>query len=124
MAEVEAERAHLALEPDVLRLGERPRNLVGGDAWLDQRDRLVHPLAGPGVGVLLGARGFAHVERAAVAGPGARVGNDDVEEGLVAWAEDAGGEGVGMWAAALAPERVDGLHAVGAQPAETLGGQG
>src|SRR2546427_5291007 len=108
MAEVEAERAHLALEPDVLRLGERPRNLVGGDAWLDQRDRLVHPLAGPGVGVLLGARGFAHGGRGVIASPGARVGHDYVRRGPVARADDTVGEVVGGRAAALAPDLLEG----------------
>src|SRR5688572_13804669 len=46
VAEVEPEGGHLRLEADVRRLREGAGDLVGRDAGLDERDRLVHPLAG------------------------------------------------------------------------------
>src|SRR6267142_589588 len=45
VAEVETEGGHLAVEADLLRLRKRTRDLVGRHARLDERDRLVHPLA-------------------------------------------------------------------------------
>src|SRR5215510_166124 len=123
VAEIEAEGGHLAVEADLLRLWERARDLVGGHAGLDQRDRLVHPFARLLVGGDLRLRRAPHTERAVVAGPVADEGHDDVEERLIARADDPVGEVVRVRAAALAGDRVDRLDAVRAHLVETLGGQ-
>src|SRR5215470_5181703 len=123
VAEVEAEGAHLAVEADLLRLRKRARDLVGGDARLDERDRLVHPLARLLVGGDLRFRRASHAEGAVVAGPVADEGHDDVEERLIARADDPVGEVVRVRAAALARDRIDRLDAVRAHLVEALGGQ-
>src|SRR5262245_3264218 len=123
VAEVEAEGGHLAVEADLLRLGERTRDLVGRDAGLDERDRFVHPLAGLLVGGELRLRRAADAERALIAGPVADERHDDVEERLIARADDAVGEVVRVRATALARDRVDRLDAVRAHLVEALGGQ-
>src|SRR3989442_8954665 len=45
VAKVKAESVHLAREADVLRFGQRARDLVGRHPGSQQLDRLVHPLA-------------------------------------------------------------------------------
>src|SRR3989454_3811084 len=100
VAEVEAERGHLALEPDLRRLRKGPGDPVGRHARLDQRDRLVHPLARLLVGADLRRGRAADAEGAVVAGPVADERLDDVEEGLVARADESVGEVVGAGAAA------------------------
>src|SRR5207247_7710701 len=84
VAKVEAEPGHLALEPGLLRLREGSCDPVGRHPGLDQRDRLVHPLARLLVGADLRRGRAADVEGAVVAGsvPDERL--DDVEERLVA----------------------------------------
>src|SRR5437660_1627263 len=67
VAEVQPEGGHLAVEADLLRLREGARDLVGGHAGLDERDRLVHPLARLLVGGDLRLRRAAHAEGAVVA---------------------------------------------------------
>src|SRR5882724_38685 len=124
VAEVQPERGHLALEADLLRLGEGPRDLVRRHAGLDERDGLVHPLARLLVGHQLRLRRLADAERAVVAGAIADERHDDVEERLVAGPDDAVGEVVRVRAAALAGDRVDGLDVVAAHLVEALVGQG
>src|SRR6266478_8064687 len=83
---------YLAVEADLLRLGKRARDLVGGHAGLDQRDRLVHPLARLLVGGDLRLRRAPHAEGAVVARAIADERHDDVEERLVAGPDDPIGE--------------------------------
>ena len=104
-------------------LGKARGDLVGRHAGLDERDRPVHPLAGFLVGRPLGAGRLAHAERAVVAGAIADEGHDDVEEGLIAGADDPVSEVVRVRAAALARDRVDGLDVVRAHLVEALVGQ-
>src|SRR5215470_2926368 len=123
VAEVEAEGGHLAVEADLLRFRKRARDLVGGDTGLDERDRLVHPFARLLVSGDLRLRRASHAEGAVVASPVADEGHDDVEERLIARADDPVGEVVRMRAAALARDRIDRLDAVRAHLVEALGGQ-
>src|SRR3954468_18227712 len=67
MAEVQAERGHLALEADVLRGRQGARDLVARHARAKQLDRLVHPFARLLVRRALRRGGAADVERAVVA---------------------------------------------------------
>src|SRR5437867_5461944 len=120
VAEVEAERGHLGLEPDLLRLREGPGDPVGRHPGLDQGDRLVHPLARLLVGADLRRGRAADAEGAVVAGPVPDERLDDVEEGLVTRAHEAVGEVVRVGAAALTRDRVDRLDAVGAHGVEPL----
>src|SRR4051812_50191022 len=71
MAELQAEGGHLVGETKILRLREYLADLVGGDARLDQRDRLVEPFACLLVGVVLYRRRAPDIEGAVVAGAGA-----------------------------------------------------
>src|SRR5207245_11719505 len=112
VTEIEPEGGHLAVEGDLLRLGERARDLVGGHTGLDERDRLVHPLARLLVGGDLWLRRPPHAEGAVVACPVADERHDDVEERLIARPDDPIGEVVRVWAAALARNRVDRRDAV------------
>src|SRR5206468_3326223 len=123
VAEVQAEGRHLAVEADLLRLREGARDLVGGDAGLDERDRLGHPLARLLVGGDLRPGGPAHAEGAVVTRAIADVRHDDVEERLVARTNDPVREVVRMRAAPLAGDRVDRLPAVGAHLVEPPGGE-
>src|SRR2546428_2339378 len=83
VAELERERFHLAVEPELLRLRPHPGDLVGAYPWLDELNRCVDPLASLFVSVALALGGASDVERSVVAGaiPVERL--DDVEEGLV-----------------------------------------
>src|SRR5512146_2469 len=110
--ELQAECGKFALEAELLRLGQSLGDLVAAGSGLDQGHRAVHPFARLGVGVALRRGGASDVEGAVVAGPVTGVGLDDVEEGLVAGADDAIGEVVRMGAAALAADRVDRLDVV------------
>ena len=76
------------------------------------------------VGVALGIRGAPDINGAVVAGAVAHKGLDDVEEGLIAGAEQAVGEIVRMWVAALTRDGVDRLDLVRAHLIEPLGGVG
>ena len=114
VAELEPERVHLVDEAELLGLGPDRGDLVGGGARLDQVDGRVHPLPRPLERVALGRGGPADHERAVVAGAVAAVDVDDVEVGLVARADQPVGEHVGMRAAPLAGDRVDGLDELGA----------
>ena len=87
-------------------------------------DRLVEPFAAQLVGVALRIGGAADVEGAVVAGAIAHVGLQDVEERLVARANDPVGEIVRMRIAALAGDGVDRLDVVGAHLVEHLVGLG
>src|SRR6185295_17171363 len=88
------------------------------DTGLEQRDRAVHPIAGLLVSVLLGLGRAADAEGAVVARAVADVRMDDVEERLVAGADQAVSEVVRMRIAALARDRVDRLDAVRAHAVE------
>src|SRR6202000_797976 len=118
--ELQAERRELAVEAEVLGARQRQRDRVGGYARLDGVEGRVHPLTGPPVGVLPGRRGPDDAERAVVARPVAVERVDDVEERLVAGADEAVGEVVRVRVAALARDRVHGLDLVGAHLVEPL----
>src|SRR5262249_55907850 len=83
VAELQTERRHLVGKAEVLRLRPYAASLVGGDARLDQRDRVVEPFARAFVSVVLHARRAADVEGAVVAGAIAHERLQDVEERLV-----------------------------------------
>ena len=110
--ELQAERLHLAAEAEVLGLGQQRGDLVGADAGLDAVDPAVHPLARLRVGVALRRGRAADREGAVVAGPVAVEGVDDVEERLVAGADEPVGEVVRVRVAPLAGDRVDRLDLV------------
>ena len=78
-------------------------------------DRRVEPLAALLVGVELGGRRVADVERAVVARPVAHERVDDVEERLVAGAQEPVGERVRVRVAAVAGDRVDRLDVLRAE---------
>ncbi len=120
VAELEAERRQLVGEAELLRLRPDLDHGVGRDAGLDQVDRQIKPLAAALVGVVLGRRRPSDIEGAVVAGAVADEGVEDVEEGLVARADEAVGEVVRMRVAALAGDGVDRLDVVGAEFVEEL----
>src|SRR5213593_1242252 len=122
MAEVEPERFHLARKTDLLRLRKRPRDLVRADSRLEQIDRPVHPFARLAVRRTLRGRGASNVEGAVVTGAIAHEGLNDVEECLIAGADQAIGEVMRMRRAALAGNRVDRFDTVGAHRVESAGG--
>src|SRR2546427_10115815 len=66
-AELERERFHLAVEPELLRLRPHLGDLVGAYPWLDELDRRVEPLARQLVSVALRLPEPSHVERPVVA---------------------------------------------------------
>ena len=123
VAEVEPEGVHLAREADLLRLGQREGDLVARHPGLEQLDGLVHPFARLAVGGALRIGGAPDVEGAVVAGAIAHERLDDVEERLVARADQPVGEVVRMRRAALAGNRVDRLDAIRAHFVEPLGGE-
>ena len=123
MGELEAERLHLAAEPELLRLRQQRSDLVGADPRLDAVDAAVHPLPRLRVGVALRRRRGADGEGPVVAGPVAVEGVDDVEECLVAGPDDPVGEVVRVGVAALSGDRVDRLDLVGAHLVEPLVGE-
>ena len=86
------------------------RDPVGRHPRPDEGDRGVEPLAAPLVRVELRRVDAADVERAVVARPVAHERMDDVEERLVARAEEPVGEDVRVRVAAVARDGVDGLH--------------
>src|SRR5207245_9141887 len=88
-AEVETEGRHLARNADLLRLREGARDLVARDSGLQEVDRLVHPLARLAVRGALRSRRAAYTERPVVTSAIAHERLDDVEEGLVAGADEA-----------------------------------
>src|SRR5260221_2342249 len=102
MAEVEAERIHLARKADLLRLWQCARDLVARHAGLEQLDRLVHPLARLLVGGASRRGGASDVEGAVVGGAVAHQRLDDVAERVIARAAYAVGEGMRNRDAALA----------------------
>jgi hypothetical protein len=83
-------------------------------------DRGVDPFARLHIGVVLRRRRAADVEGPVVAGAVALVGLEDVEERLIAGAEQPVGEVVRMRVAALAGDRVDRLDVVRAHLVEQL----
>ena len=115
MPELQAKAGLLVGEAELLRRGPHRGDLVGGDARLDELDGIVEPLAALPVGVDLGLVGAAHAERAVVARPVAHERVDDVEEGLVARAQQPVGEHVGMRVAPVAGDGVDRLHLLRAE---------
>ena len=122
MGELQPERLHLAAEAELLGLRQQRRDLVGAHAGLDAGQPAVHPLAGLRVGVPLRRGRAAHRERAVVAGPVAVERVDDVEERLVAGADEPVGEVVRVRVAPLTGDRVDRLDLVGAHLVEALVG--
>src|ERR1700704_2406799 len=102
VAEVETKSLHLARKADFLRLRERARDLVARHPGLEELDRLVYPFARSSVRGALRGRRAPDVESAVVAGAVAHERLDDIEEGLVARADEAVGEVVRVRRAALA----------------------
>src|SRR5690606_29404546 len=92
VAELKAEALHLAREAELLRLRPKLRDLVRADARLDRVDGRIDPLARLLVGVTLLVVRAADVDRAVVARAIAHVGLDDVEERLIARADEPIGE--------------------------------
>src|SRR5437660_3114721 len=109
MPELQPKTRGLVLEAELLGARPHRRDLARGGPRLDQGDRVVEPLAAALVGIELRLVRSADAERAVVAGPVAHERVDDVEEGLVAWAQQAVGEHVWVRVAALAGHRVDRL---------------
>ena len=123
VAEEQTEGLHLAGEADLFGLGPAGGDLVGRDARPYQRDRLVDPFARLLIGVLLRWRGAADIEGAVIAGAIAVIALDDIEESLIAGADQPVGEIMRMRVAALARDRVDRLDIVGAEIVEPLVGE-
>src|SRR6266480_579832 len=110
MPKLQAEGLHLALEAEVLRFRPGFGDQVGRYTGLHHVDPRIDPFARLRVGVALTLRRPADVEGPVVAGAVAVIGLDDVEEGLVAGPDQAIGEDVRVWAAALAGDGIDRLH--------------
>ncbi len=115
MPELQAEARLLAGEAEVL--GGRPHlgDLRGRGAGAHLVDRVVEPFAALLVGGQLRARRAADAERAVVARAVAHERVDDVEERLVAGAQQAVGEHVRVRVAAIAGDGVDRLDLLGAE---------
>jgi hypothetical protein len=109
VAELQPEAGLLVGEALLLGRGPDAGDLVSRHAGAHQVDRRVQPLAALLVGIELGLADAAHVERAVVARPVAHERVDDVEERLVARAQQAIGEDVRVRVAAVAGHRVDRL---------------
>jgi hypothetical protein len=109
VAELQPERVHLVLEPELLGLRPHRRDLVGGGAGLHQVDRRVHPFARSLERVPLRGRRAPDDERPVVAGPVAVEDVDDVEVRLVPGPDQTVREDVRVRAAAFAGDRVDRL---------------
>ena len=95
-------------------------DLIGRHARPDERDRVVQPFAAAPVCVELRRRRVADVERAVVARPVAVEGMDDVEEGLVARAQQPVGERVRVRVAAVARDGVDRLDVLRSEVEQRL----
>ena len=124
VGELQPERRHLVVEPEVFRLGQKPRDLIRPHAGPNRVDRPVHPLPGLLVSITLALRGAADTESAVVAGPIAVVGVDDVEERLITRTDDAVGEVVRVWVAPFTGDRVDCLDLIRTHLVEPFVGQG
>ena len=107
MAELEPEALHLGVEPELLAFGQTDATWSVVTPGFISSIALVDPLPRPLVRVALRVAGRADDERAVVAGLVADEGLDDVEEGLVAGADEPIGEDVRVRAAALAGDGVD-----------------
>ena len=90
-------------KPSSSAVGQTSAISVGGHARPDELDRGVEPLPALLVRVELRLRDATDVERAVVARPVAHERVDDVEERLVARAQQAVGEHVRMRVAAVTP---------------------
>src|SRR5918994_3951931 len=101
VAELEPEALHLRVEAELLGLRPDRCDLVGRDARLHQLDRRIDPFPRALVRVALRVGRGADGEGAVVAGLVADEGLDDVEEGLVAGADEAVAGNVRMRGAAL-----------------------
>src|SRR5687768_8063016 len=93
-------------------------DFVAAHAWLEQSDRVVHPLARFAIRSPLRGRRATDGERAVVTRAIADERMDDVEERLVAGANQAISEIVRMRRAALTRDRVDRLDAIRAHLVE------
>ena len=113
MAELQRKGLHLVREAELLCLREHRRNLVSADAGAHARNCRIHPAPRSLVGVPLRIRRAADTEGAVVAGAVAHIRLDDVEERLVAGADQPVGEVVRVRAAALTGHRVHRLNVVG-----------
>ena len=120
VSELEAEAGLLVREAELL--GSRPdlRDLVRRHAGPHERDRRIEPLAALLVRVELRVADAADVERAVVARAVAHERMDDVEERLVARAQQPIREDVRMRIAPIARDRVDRLHLLGAHLEQQL----
>ena len=118
--ELQAEAGLLVGEAELLRGRPDARDLVGRRAGAHELDGVVEPLAALLVGVDLRVRDAADVERAVVARPVAHERVDDVEERLVAGAQQAVGEDVRVRVAAIARDGVDRLDLLRAELEEEL----
>src|SRR5439155_7266021 len=106
VAEVQPECRHLALEPDIGSCGQLFGYLIGAEARLQHRDRVVHPLARALVRVTLRLGRAADRERPVIARAIADEGMDDVEIRLIAGTYETIREVVRMRAATLTRNRV------------------
>ena len=120
VAELQAEARLLVGEAELLRRGPDGGDRVGRHARPHEVDRVVEPLAALLVGVELRLVGAPHRERAVVARAVAHEGVDDVEERLVAGAQQAVGEDVRVRGAAVAGDGVDRLDVLGAELEQEL----
>src|SRR6476646_1415679 len=124
VAELEAEAGLLVGEAQFMSSRPDARDLIRRGAGTNELDRGVEPFAALLVGVELGLGDAADVQGAVVAGAVAHEGVDDVEEGLVAGAQEAVAEDVGVGVAAVAGDGVDGLDLFGAELEQALHGHG
>src|SRR5256886_11384023 len=101
VAEVQPECGHLALESDIGSFGQLFGYLIGAEARLHHRDRVVHQLARALVRVTLRLGRAADRERAVIARAIANEGMDDVEVRLIDGTYETIREVVRMRAATL-----------------------
>ena len=124
VAELEPEARLLVGEAELLRGRPDRGDLVRRHAGADEVDRGIEPFAAARVGVELRVRHPADVERAVVARPVAHERVDDVEERLVARAQQPVGEDVRMRVAAVARDGVDRLDSARSPSRRAAGARG
>ena len=118
--ELERERRLLVGEPELLGLRPHARDLAGGGAGPDQRDRRVQVVAAAPVGVDERLRSAGHRERTVVAGAVAHEAVQDVEVGRIARPQRTIAVHVRVGVTALARDRVDALHELRSHVVEHL----
>jgi hypothetical protein len=120
VTELQPEALHLVVEPELLGFWPDAGNLVGGHAGAHELDRGVDPFARLLVGIALGIVGLAHDERPVVASLVANERLDDVEERLVARADQSIAEDVRVRAAPLAGHGIDVVDVLGSDVEQVL----